>query len=90
MTKRRFWERAYLLACSLPTRGFLSSALASRTISGTPRAWSRRKSRDPPRGFLEVFAQGVEIGGFDGQGRPELDVGRRTAVREEAPTRCCD
>jgi hypothetical protein len=62
MTKRQFWERAYLRACSLPTSGFLSSALASRTMSGKPLASSSRKSTKPFAGLLEVLAQRVEVG----------------------------
>src|ERR1017187_417132 len=47
MTKRQFWDRAYLRACSLPTSGVLSSELASRTIKGNPLESSSRKSIKP-------------------------------------------
>gem|GEM_PF-5771784 len=47
MTKRQFCERAYFRACSLPTSGFLSFALASRTMNGKPFASRRRKSTKP-------------------------------------------
>src|ERR1022692_643999 len=53
MTKRQFWERAYLRACSLASSGFLSSALASRMINGKPLASRRRKSMNP----LVVFSK---------------------------------
>src|SRR2546427_6697633 len=53
MTKRQFWDLAYLRACSLPTSGFLSSDLASRTMRGKPLASNSRKSTKP----LLVFSK---------------------------------
>src|SRR5450759_5839697 len=53
MTNRQFWDLAYLRACSLPTSGFLSSDLASRTRSGKLLVSSSRKSMKP----LLVFSK---------------------------------
>ena len=53
MTKRQFWDLAYLRACSLPASGPLFSALASRTMMGNPFWLSRRKSMKP----LPVFSK---------------------------------
>ncbi len=53
MTKRQFCDRAYLRACSLPTSGFLSSALASSTMNGKLLASRSRKSMKP----LVVFSK---------------------------------
>src|SRR2546428_6542897 len=53
MTKRQFWDLAYLRDCSLPTSGFLSSDLASRTMRGKPLASNSRKSTKP----LLVFSK---------------------------------
>src|SRR3989338_955173 len=47
MTKRQFWDLAYLRACSLPINGFLSSDLASSTTKGKPAWSSSRKSINP-------------------------------------------
>lgn len=48
----------------------------------------QKEINKPSRGSLEVLAEGVEIGGFDGHGRLEPDVGRCRTVREKAPARC--
>src|SRR3990172_10770705 len=53
MTNRQFWDLEYLRACSLPTSGFLSSDLASKTMSGRPLASSSRKWMKP----LLVFSK---------------------------------
>src|SRR3989344_6393760 len=53
MTKRQFWDLAYLRACSLPTSGLLSSDFASRTMNGNPFASRSRKSIKP----LLVFSK---------------------------------
>ena len=52
--KRQFCERAYFRACSLAASGFLSSALASRTMSGKPLVSSRRKSTKPLLAFSKL------------------------------------
>src|SRR5438309_11160393 len=54
MTKRQFWDLAYLRACSLPTSGFLSSDLASRTMRGKPLASNSRKSTKPLLAFSKL------------------------------------
>ena len=48
---RQFWDLAYLRACSFPTSGLLSSALASRTMKGKDFSLSRRKSMNPVLDF---------------------------------------
>ena len=61
MTKRQFWDLAYLRACSLPTSGFLSSALASRTMNGKDLVVEQEEVDEALAGLLEVFAERVEV-----------------------------
>ena len=81
MTKRQFWERAYLRACSLPTSGFLSSDLASRTIKGEPLGVEKQKIDIAVGSLLEVVAQRVQVGCLDRNACLKADI----PVGEEAP-----
>jgi hypothetical protein len=60
MTKRQFCDLAYLRACSLPTSGFLSSDLASRTTKGTLFV-EQQEVDEALAGFLEVLAERVDV-----------------------------
>jgi hypothetical protein len=49
MMKRQFCERAYFRACSLPTRGFLSSdyvVLTQRPTYASEAAWINQAERE--------------------------------------------
>ena len=80
------WTWAYLLACSLPTKGFLSDDLASSTTSGNPRESSSRKSMKAVASLLEVLTQVFEIGRREGYALLQSNVGGLVPIWEEPPS----
>ena len=86
--KRQFCERAYFRACSFPMSGFLSSDLASRTMSGKPLVSKQQEVYEALMGFLKILSESVEILSLECHTGFKLNVGRDLTVREETPTSC--
>ena len=61
MTKRQFWERAYLRACSLPTSGFLSSDFGLQDDEREALGVEQQEVDEALLGLLEIVAEGVQV-----------------------------
>ena len=85
MTKRQFWDLAYLRACSLPTSGLLVFGLGFQDDEREALFVEQEEVDEAFGRFLEVLSEVIESLFCERDAGFELDVRGTFRIREEAP-----